>query len=141
MQKAWTGNWPEHQAPQIQSLRLNEQEATTSVEGSVGQVFRAEIDAAENHDHLISWRVREEVPAALQSDGGDFEPTPPTIESLLETQSKRFEFTVSQPGEYRLFCQIDTPHHCAAVTNIPFLITSKPRKLARLLNLFGKKAA
>lgn len=141
MQKAWTGNWPEHQAPQIQSLRLNEQEATTSVEGSVGQVFRAEIDAAENHDHLISWRVREEVPTALQSDGGDFEPTPPTVEAVIGTQNRKFSFQLSEPGEYRLFCQIDTPHNSSAVANIPILIKPEPQKRTRFFNLFRRSAA
>ena len=74
MQKAWTGDWPTHQAPQIQSLRLNAEEAPKSIEGAVNQVFHAEVHATESDDHLISWRVREEVPTALQSDGGDFEP-------------------------------------------------------------------
>ena len=141
MQKAWTGNWPTQQAPKIQSLRLNEQEAPTSVEGTVNQVFRAQVDATGSDDHLISWRVREEVPTALQSDGGDFEPTPPTIEAVIGTQNQQFNFQVSEPGEYRLFCQIDAPEKTSAVSNIPFLIKPKPLKRKRFLNLFGRKAA
>ena len=141
MRQAWTGDTQKETTPQIRSLSLNQQAAPISIEARIGDPLTAEVKVDDADDALISWRVREEVPTALQSDGGDFEPTPPTVVSLLETQSKHFEFQVSQPGEYRLFCQIDTPHNSSAVTNIPFLITSKPRKLARFLNLFGNKAA
>ena len=141
MQKAWTGDTTEETTPKIRSLSLNQKTAPASIEARVGDPLSAEVKADGADDALISWQVREEVPIALQSDGGDFEPTPPTIESLLKTQNTHFDFQVSQPGEYRLFCQIDSPNRSSAVTNIPFLITSKPRKLARLLNLFGNKAA
>jgi hypothetical protein len=94
-----------------------------------------------NDNHPISWRVREEVPAALQSDGGDFEPTPPTLHSMTGTHAREFSFKLSKPGEYRLFCQIDAPEKTSAVSNIPFLIKPKPLKLKRFLNLFGRKAA
>jgi hypothetical protein len=77
MQKMWTGHLPTHNAPKIQSLFLNQQEAPASIEADVDQVLSAEVRLTGNDNHLISWRVREEVPAALQSDGGDFEPTPP----------------------------------------------------------------
>ena len=141
MKKAWTGYAPDEATPHMQSLSLNRKEAPTSIKACVGESLSAEVKVYGNDEALISWRVREEVPVALQSDGGDFEPTPPTIESQLETQNKHYEFQISQPGEYRLFCQVDTPHNCSAVTNIPFLITSRPRKLERFLNLFGNKAA
>lgn len=141
MQKAWTGEWPAQRAPEIQSLRLNDQEAPASVEGITNQVFRAEVDAADKGDHLISWRVREEVPAALQSDGGDFEPTPPTVEAVIGTQNRQFNFQLSEPGEYRLFCQIDTPYDSSAVANIPFLIKPEPQKRTRFFNLFRRSAA
>ena len=141
MQKAWTGDWPTHQAPQIQSLRLNAEEAPKSIEGAVNQVFHAEVHATESDDHLISWRVREEVPTALQSDGGDFEPTPPTVQAVIGTQNRQFNFQLSEPGEYRLFCQIDTPHDSSAVANIPFLIKPEPQKRTRFFNLFRRSAA
>jgi hypothetical protein len=141
MEKAWTGHGPQAAAPQIKSLSLNHKEAPTSVKASSNERLSAEVEVLGANDALISWTVREEVPTELQSDGGDFEPTPPVIESLVGTHSKTFEFQISQPGEYRLFCQVDTPHHSSAVTNIPFLIKSKPRTLARLFNLFGKKSA
>ncbi len=141
MQKAWTGVAPTETTPQIRSLSLNHKTAPASIEARIGDQLSAEVKVDGADDALISWRVREEVPTVLQSDGGDFEPTPPTIESLLETQNKHFDFKVSQPGEYRLFCQIDTPHQGSAVTNIPFLIQSKSRKLTRFFNPFGSKAA
>lgn len=141
MQQAWAGQVPVQKAPKIQSLRLNNQEAPASIEAKVGEPLNAQVLLAKRGDHIISWRVREEVPAVLQSDGGDFEPTPPTVESKLGTQSHHFSFQLSEPGEYRLFCQVDASHQASAVTNIPFLIKPKPRKLERFFNLFGKKAA
>ena len=141
MQKAWTGDWPTYQAPQIRSLRLNAQEAPTSIEGTVNQVFRAEVHATESDDHLVSWRVREEVPSALQSDGGDFEPTPLTVEAVIGTQNRQFNFQLSEPGQYRLFCQIDTPHDSSTIANIPFLIKAEPQKRTGFFNLFRRSAA
>ena len=127
MQKAWTGDWPTHQAPQIQSLRLNAEEAPKSIEGAVNQVFHAEVHATESDDHLISWRVRGS-PNRAAKRWWRFEPTPPTIEAVIGTQNRQFNFQLSEPGEYRLFCQIDTPHDSSAVANIPFLIKPEPQK-------------
>jgi hypothetical protein len=141
MQKVWTGHLPKHNAPKIQSLLLNQKEAPASIEAGVDQVLSAEVMLTGNDNDLISWRVREEVPAALQSDGGDFEPTPPTLHSLAGTHARNFSFKLSKPGEYRLFCQVDAPEKTSAVSNIPFLIKPKPLKLKRFLNLFGRKAA
>lgn len=141
LERAWTGHGPKGKTPQILSLTLNQCSAPQSVEAHVDQPLSAQVLLSESEDHVVSWHVREEVPSDLQSDGGDFEPTPPTIKSALEVKSLEFNFQLSQPGEYRLYCQIDAPHQASAVSNIPFLIKPKPRKLTRFLNLFGNKAA
>lgn len=141
MQQAWTGQSPKLKTPQILSLSLNKCVAPESLAAEIDQPLSAEVLLSDSEDHVVSWRVREEVPSALQSDGGDFEPTPPTVKSALAVTSLAFNFQLSRPGEYRLFCQIDAPNQASAVSNIPFLIKPRPRKLTRFLNLFGNKAA
>lgn len=124
MQHAWTGEWPEQRAPGIDSLTLNGQTAKDSVNASVGSIFTAEVTlAGVNASHTLSWLVREEVDRSQESDGGDFEPTPPCIVSAYQTQNTRFQFQLAQPGEYRLYCQVNDDGDASGVANIPFLVT------------------
>lgn len=139
MEHAWTGEWPLHRAPQIQSLRLNNACAPDDVIGKVNDLLQANVDIKYTDHCTVSWRVREEVTLDLQSDGGDFEPTPPTVASNLDTQNTAFEFSLSAPGYYRLFCQVDTPHQSSAVANIPFSIDSAPTWRQKFLHLFRRK--
>ena len=87
----------------------------------------------------ISWTVRTEVSKALESDGGDFEPTPASLISSVGTQNMDFTFQLPQPGEYRLFCQVDMPDATSAVVNLPFLVKPKSRTRNGFLNLFRRR--
>ena len=69
--------------------------------------------------------------------------SPPHVKAQIIVapgQTRRFEGDF-EPGEYRLFCQIDTPHDSSAVANIPFLIKPEPQKRTRFFNLFRRSAA
>jgi hypothetical protein len=138
MHRAWTGKWPSQRAPKICDLTLNDQSAPASIEAIVNQDLAANVDVQGDDNCLISWRIREEVPTELESDGGDFEPTPPTVASILGTQNHRFHFDLAKPGEYRLFCQVDSPDGKSAVANLPFLIKPEPNPLNRLITLFRR---
>ncbi|MDG1065273.1 MAG: glycoside hydrolase family 2 TIM barrel-domain containing protein [Luminiphilus sp.] len=139
LQHAWTDSWPQHRAPAIDALTLNALEASESVMMSPNETAVAHVNFSTRESNTsISWVVRKEVERALQSDGGDHEPTPATVASSVATQDAHYRFSISSPGEYRLYCQIDTPNNTSAVANIPFLVTSaeeiKPKSKSIIQN-------
>ena len=125
LQHAWTGSWPEHRAPKIKTLTLNTLLASDTVVVATDEPAVARVNfTACDTETSISWVVRKEVDRALQSDGGDHEPTPLTVTSSVASQNQDYQFSVSTPGEYRLYCQVDTPSNTSAVANIPFLVAA-----------------
>ena len=132
MQQAWTGRWPEHRAPGIELLTLNAQTALESVTLEAGSEATAEVvfSAHQEQDCLLSWQVREEVERRLQSDGGDFEPTPACLIDASHSTETRFTFQAPGPGEYRLYCQVDNSGDASAVANIPSLVRPHNKKNA-----------
>jgi hypothetical protein len=125
MQHAWTGSWPAVRAPRIEDLRLNGQQAVQSVVVKPEATVTAEASVSGVDDEVaLEWLVREEVPRAQQSDGGDFEPTPPTVIQGEGVQGNVFRFQAPAAGEYRLFCQLNNKRGASAVANFPFLVTA-----------------
>ena len=124
MQTAWSGRRPAHSAPRIEGLYLDGQRAQDTVILAPGAAALAEVACVTPSDKNVDvyWQVRPEVPHELESDGGDFEPTPPSLIDLETTQETTFHFTAPEPGEYRLYCRIDGPGNVSAVANIPFLV-------------------
>jgi len=129
MQHAWTGEWPAVRAPRIRDLLLNKKHATDSVTVQESALMAAEA-VIENvsDDACVSWIVREEVDRTLQSDGGDFEPTPPTIIEAHGTPATSFRFNAPAAGEYRLYCQVDNAEDASAVANIPFRVGQREKQ-------------
>lgn len=124
LQHAWTGQWPSQRAPRIECLTVNARRAEDSVTGIVGETLTAEVVLSAVDDPcFLTWHVRQEVDRTLESDGGDFEPTPPSILSQCKTREKTFQFHLSKPGEYRLYCRVDNRADASGVANIPLLIT------------------
>ena len=125
LQHAWTNSWPQHRAPAIEALTLNALNASNSVMMRSNETATAQVSfSSPDSGTSISWIVRKEVERALQSDGGDHEPTPATVVSSIASREPHYQFSISTPGEYRLYCQVDTPNNTSAVANIPFLVTS-----------------
>ena len=123
MQHAWSGQWPKNRAPHLAELTLNGQRAAQSVTVYEQAAMVAEVALQGSEDDLqFSWIVREEVERAQQSDGGDFEPTPPTVVEGLGVQGSQFSFAAPKPGEYRVYCQINNKTNASAVANIPFRV-------------------
>ena len=104
-------------------------EATVTAEASVSGV---------DSEAALEWLVREEVPRAQQSDGGDFEPTPPAVIQGEGVNGNVFRFQAPAAGEYRLFCQINNTQGASAVANFPFLVTTDARR--REVKTKGKAA-
>ena len=61
----------------------------------------------------------------MESDGGDFEPTPAIVwqQSGLSNQ-QQVAFETPDKGEYRLFVYIDDSYGGTATANMPILVES-----------------
>ena len=126
MQYLWTGKWPKHRIPQIGKLTVNGMLAEESICLQQGQIHNAEISIDNSNRNLsYRWELMKEVDRALQSDGGDFEPTPEIVWQQSDTAtSSTVEFSPPETGEFRLFVYVDDHYGGSATANIPILIES-----------------
>ena len=126
MQYLWTGQWPDHRIPKIGQLRVNNMLAEESVHLKANQTYSATIDIQSTDKNLgYRWEIMEEVDRNMESDGGDFEPTPAIVwqQSGLSSQ-QQVTFVAPEKGEYRLFVYIDDSHGGTATANMPILVES-----------------
>lgn len=127
MQYLWTGQWPEHRIPKLGVLTVDKMQAEDSVCLQQQHTYSAKI-LVEKPDKNLSyrWELMKEVDRELESDGGDFEPTPETVwqQSGPSTLSE-IQFSPPQTGEFRLFVYVDDCYGGSATANIPILIESK----------------
>ena len=66
-----------------------------------------------------------EVDKSVESDGGDFEPSPEIIWcDSSENSTAKIAFSAPSAGEYRLFVYVEDSHDNAATANIPILVES-----------------
>ena len=66
-----------------------------------------------------------EVDRALQSDGGDFEPTPEIVWQQSDSSTlSEVQFSPPETGEFRLFVYVDDCYGGSATANMPILIES-----------------
>jgi hypothetical protein len=126
MHYLWNGKWPDNQTPKMETLLLNGNPAQASVVLMPGQVGTAQVSCSDpDQDPLtITWEVIAEVAEGQQSDGGDFENRPKTVEIIFQNKGeKQVEFKAPTVlGEYRLFVYVSDGHGHSATANIPFLV-------------------
>ncbi len=100
--------------------------AEESVHLKANQTYSATIDIQSTDKNLgYRWEIMEEVDRNMESDGGDFEPTPAIVwqQSGLSSQ-QQVTFVAPEKGEYRLFVYIDDSHGGTATANMPILVES-----------------
>lgn len=126
MQYLWTGKWAEHRIPKIGELTINNMHAEDSVCLQQNQTHDAKIDVMTSNKNLsYRWELMKEVERELESDGGDFEPSPETVwQQSGENTSSEIQFSLTETGEFRLFIYVDDCYGGSATANIPILIES-----------------
>lgn len=125
MQYLWTGEWPAYRAPSVSGLTVNGLNAADSVRVTTAAVCQATVAIKPSDDQLLTyrWEIMAEVDKSVESDGGDFEPTPDIIwRGPLDSSNAEIEFTAPSPGEYRLFVYADDIYGSAATANMPILV-------------------
>ena len=125
MQYLWTGEWPKHRVPSLSGLTINGLSGQDSVHLIEGRVCQAEV-LIENPSHQAlryRWEIMAEVDKSVESDGGDFEPSPEVIWSdSTENSGANTQFAAPSAGEYRLFVYAEDSHNNAATANLPILV-------------------
>lgn len=126
MEYLWTGAWPDNQTPRLDFLVLNEQNAYSSVVLSPAEQASATVQVTDPDGDPLTyhWEIIPEVPEDQQSDGGDFEQRPRSLDLVFDP-SGEYGVTFSAPdsqGEYRLFVYVSDGQGHSATANIPFLV-------------------
>ena len=125
MQSLWAGKNQEHLAPIISSLTVDGSTAAESVHLKQGKAYSALLSIDTQSDPVLSyrWEIMREVDKDVESDGGDFEPTPEVVwqQSSAET-SNQVEFVAPDAGEYRLYAYVEDRYGSAATANVPILV-------------------
>jgi hypothetical protein len=126
MQYLWTGQWPACRIPQIGKLKVNGKLAEENVCLATGQIYNASIEVVSSDKNLhYRWEIMKEVDRDMESDGGDFEPTPEVVwQQQASVNSQKVTFQAPSRGEYRLFVYIDDPNSGTATANMPILVES-----------------
>jgi hypothetical protein len=124
MQYLWTGQWATHRIPQIGKLRVNNMLAEENVHLQAQQTYSATIDIKSTDKNLgYRWELMREVDRGLESDGGDFEPTPDIVWQKSDSNhGPTTKFSTPHSGEFRLFVYVDDCYGGTATANIPILI-------------------
>lgn len=126
MQYLWTGKWAKHRIPKIGELTINGLLAEESVSLKQHQPCSAKIVVeATNKNLSFRWELMKEIDRELESDGGDFEPTPEIVWRQSDSNaSSEIDFSPPQIGEFRLFVYVDDCYGGSATANMPILIES-----------------
>ncbi len=127
MQYLWTGEWQEHRAPIISALTIEGSAASDSVHLKQDQLYSAQVSSDKQRDQALNyrWEIMREIDKDVESDGGDFEPTPEVVwhQSGAET-ADQIEFKAPVAGEYRLYAYLEDNHGNAATANVPILVAA-----------------
>ena len=126
MQYLWTGKWAQHRIPKIGQLTIDGMLAEESICLQRGQSYSAKIAIEDANKNLsYRWELMKEVDRELESDGGDFEPTPDIVwQNSASNAFSEIVFSPPETGEFRLFVYVDDGYGGSATANIPILIES-----------------
>ncbi len=127
MQQVWTGESVKHLAPVVSALTIEGLSAADSVHLKQDKFYSAEVSVDKQTDQALSyrWEIMREVDKDVESDGGDFEPTPEIVWHQSDAQtSNKIQFKAPEAGEYRLYAYVEDKQDGAATANIPILVES-----------------
>jgi len=125
MEYLWTGEYPDQMAPKMHDI---------TIQGMGGRYDNVRLDRDGEYTALINVEhpdnsrlsVRAEIMPEPQqlSDGGDYEPRPDSIESLIvSTNTSEIVFRApAQTGEYRILVYVTDENNNAGTANIPFYV-------------------
>ena len=124
LQYLWTGKFPEVLAPRIAAMRINGEEAASSLKLSPGKKAVADfiLTRASPVEVRVHWELLRE--SEDKGVGGDPEERPASVHfDTVGASATHLEFTVPEKsGPYRLFLYVRGDGGTAATANFPFYV-------------------
>lgn len=127
MHYLWKGSWPANRAPIVEKPLLNGLTRYESVMLAPGAKSTVTFQTSDRDGDSLSVRAEVMPKPEELSQGGDYEPRPPSIEGLVQSvEVGKVVFKApTEPGPYRILVYITDGHQQAATFNIPFLVKAK----------------
>ena len=122
--KFWTGTYPKNRAPQVDSMKLNGQNAVDNIYLNAGREYGATVFASEpdNDPLTYKWTVLKEVDERSQGGAKEVEPKRINLAGLSEGDHL-LQFTApTKKGDYRLFIYVYDGKGKVGNANIPFFV-------------------
>ena len=126
MRYLWTGKPSKQPVPRLSELTIDGLHASDNVRLKANHSFTAQVvvDTSHQQDLQYCWQLMKEVDRELESDGGDFEPTPDIVWQQSEKNCSQIKFKTPNEGEYRLFVYVNNSTNGSATANLPILVES-----------------
>lgn len=126
LMEAWSGEAPENKSPGIKNFKLNLQKAADNISVKVYEKLTATVEIEDPDGDAIQyvWQVIPE--SKDKKTGGDKEKAPKALKGVFtkkDQTSNTVTFSISKPGQYRLFLFAKDGNANVATGNIPFKIT------------------
>lgn len=124
--KTWSGSEPDNKAPSINNFQLNAMQPLDNISAMVHEKLTASVEIFDPDSDIIhyDWKVIPE--SKDKKTGGDKESAPKPISGVFSKKDKTkntVTFSISKPGQYRLFLFAKDGNANVATGNIPFKIT------------------
>lgn len=124
LQYLWTGRFPEARAPRIAAMRINGEDAVSSLklEAGKGAVADFVLTRGKSDEVRVHWELLPE--SEDKGVGGDPEERPEAVHfDTVGASATHLEFTVpEESGPYRLFLYVRGEEGTAATANFPFYV-------------------
>ncbi len=120
----WTGEYPENQAPQLDSMKIDGKNAVDNIYLKPGKEYTAKVFASEPNDDemTFTWELLGEVAERSQGGAHENEPAKISFETISDLNGELRFVTPKEKGEYRLFSYVFDGKGKVGTANVPFYV-------------------
>ena len=122
MQRVWTKQEPAQTAPVVKQFTIDGKKAIESVTVPKNRKFTATVDVEDKDGDKLTyvWEILHE--ATILGFGGSYEPRPDRFGEVITTDTNSCTFSISEPGQYRVYIYVLDNTGFASTANVPVLI-------------------
>jgi len=120
MQYAWTGEWPDNRAPQIDSVLLNNKTKNADILLEAGKIYQAQVYSTDQDNLTYEWEIYPENTEFGYAGHGESRPA--ALNHLLNNNNDSV-VSLQAPadgGNYRIFVYVRDEGNNIAIANLPF---------------------
>ena len=122
MQRVWTGKEPQQRAPIVSGILIDGKMPVESPEAKRSTPFRVQVAAQDRDGDTLQyvWEILHE--ATVLGFGGSYEPRPERYGEVVTTDTPQAEFSITEPGNYRVYVYVLDGTGYASTANCPIRI-------------------